>query len=503
MSKLSELQSKRNNISSGGGEKMINAQHNMGKKTARERLDMLFDEGSFIEICGFVTQRYNAMDTNDGVSYEGVVCGYGTVDGRLVYAYAQDYTVLKGSVGEMHTKKIIKTMDMAASMGAPVVGIFDSDGARIEEGLDALCGFGEIFKRCANSSGVIPQIAVVLGNCAGGTAFIPAMSDFTFMTEKISRMFVNGPSVIKGDTNKDITAENLGGAEVSASVSGNASVKTETEEDCFKSVRELLSYLPSNNLDGAFVLECTDDLNRISENLNTACEADYDVKAVISDICDNGEFFEVYKEYAKNIVTGFARFNGMPVGIVANNGELLDGKVSEKGARFVRFCDSFNIPVVSLTDVSGFVADMEQEQNGLARQSAKLAYAFAEATVPKINIILKNAYGSAYLAMNSKQIGADLVYAWQGAEISVIGADTAATLLFDDYENAKNSVDKRQKNIAEYKEKYANPYVAASRGYIDDVIEAATTRPMIISALEMLISKREARPAKKHGNIPM
>ncbi len=506
MSKLNDLQQMRQTIAQGGGADKIKALHDSGKKTARERMEMLFDEGSFFEVDAFVTQRFDNADGLKDVPAEGVVIGYGLVDGRPVYAYAQDYTVLNGSVGEMHAAKICKIMDMALKMGAPIVSILDSDGARIKEGLDALKGYGEIFKKSANASGVVPQIAIVLGQCAGGAAFAPAMADFTFMVDKISHMYVNGPSVVKGSLNDNITADSLGGAEAHATKSGVASFKAASEEECFSQVKKLLSYLPLNNLEGAPVYEGSDDINRVSAALNEMSESGaYTMKGAIAEVLDEGALLEVLPEYAENIITGFGRLDGIGVGIVANreNGEL-DSIASEKAARFIRFCDCFGIPVVTFTDVSGYTVSKEEEYNGIIRRGAKLLYAFAEASVPKINVIVNKAYGSAYVAMNSKHIGADMVFAWPNAEISVMGADGAANIVFeDDIANSDNPVQTRNEKIAEYKEKYASPYMAASRGYVDDVIEPALTRPRLIFALEMLMSKREDRLSKKHGNIPM
>lgn len=508
MGKLNDLQKKRLTIEEGGGAELIKEQHNNGKKTARERIAMLFDQGSFIEVDAFVTQRYDNIGGVENAPAEGVVTGYGTVDGRLVYAYSQDYTVVNGSVGEMHAEKICKVMDMALKMGAPIIGILDSDGARISEGLDVLKGYGEIFRKSATASGVIPQISVVLGQCAGGAAFATAMADFTFMVDKISHVFMNGPSVVKGGTNDDITADNLGGAEVHSTKSGLAAVRCANEEECFAQVKNLLSYLPSNNLDSVPMYDCTDDLNRVSQTLNEIIadsNAVYDMKAVIAEVVDNGEFTEMFAGYAQNIITGFARMNGSSVGVVANAANsLLDSKASEKGARFVRFCDSYGIPVVTFTDAAGYVVDKDEEHNGIIRHGAKLLYAFAEASVPKVNVIVNKAYGSAYIAMNSKHLGADIVLAWPTAEISVMGADGAANIVFEnDIAASDNPIETRNAKIAEYKEKYASPYAAAARGYVDDVIEPDSTRQRVVSALEMLISKRESRPAKKHGNIPM
>lgn len=513
MGKLNDLQNKRFTIEQGGGKEKVKKQHDAGKKTARERIALLFDEGSFVEVDAFVTHRCKEFNmANNDAPGEGVVTGYGTIDGRLVYAYAQDFTVIGGSIGEMHAAKICKVMDMALKMGAPVIGMCDSGGARIQEGVDALKGFGDIFYRTAKLSGVVPQISIVLGPCAGGAVFSPAMTDFVVMSDKTSQMFLTGPSVIKGATGEDVSLEELGGAEVHASKSGVAGIRCKTEEECFAQVKLLLSYLPSNNLETAPMYDCADDLNRVSETLNSIVPEDgntsYNMKSVIAEVVDNGEFVEMFPEYAANLITGFARMNGSTVGILANQPEVISGMLdcnsSEKGARFVRFCDSFNIPVITFTDVPGYLPGTEQEYNGVIRHGAKLFYAFAEATVPKVNVIVRKAYGGAYIAMNSKHIGADMVFAWPTAEIAVMGPEGAANIIFkDDIAASNDPMATRAEKIAEYTEKFTNPYVAASRGYVDDVIEPDSTRPRLISALEMLMSKRESNPAKKHGNIPL
>ncbi len=513
MGKLNDLQKKRYDTLQGGGDEKIKKQHDAGKKTARERIAMLFDEGSFVEIDAFVTHRCKEFNMADNdAPCEGVITGYGTVDGRLVYAYSQDFTVIGGSVGEMHAAKICKIMDMALKMGAPIIGMCDSGGARIQEGVDALKGFGEIFCRTAKLSGVVPQLSVILGPCAGGAVFAPAMTDFIVMADKTSQMFLTGPSVVRGVTGEDISAEELGGASAHAEKSGVAGFHFATEEECIAQVKLILSYLPSNNLETAPQYDCTDSLDRLSEVLNTVVPEDanthYNMKSVIAEVADNGEFVEAFAEYATNLITGFVRLNGATVGVVANQPEVmdgaLDGKASEKGARFVRFCDSFNIPIVTFTDVPGYVVGKEYEHDGIIRQGAKLFYAFAESTVPKVNVIVRKAYGGAYIAMNSKHIGADMVFAWPTAEIAVMGTDGAANIIFkNDIAESNDPMKTRAEKIEEYTEKFANPYVAASRGYIDDVIEPDSTRPRIISALEMLMSKRESNPAKKHGNIPL
>ena len=474
---------------------------------------MLFDEGSFVEIDAFVTHRCTEFDmAKTNAPGEGVVTGYGTVDGRLVYAYAQDFTVIGGSLGEMHAAKICKVMDMAMKMGAPIVGINDSGGARIQEGIDALKGFGDIFYRNTLSSGVIPQISIILGPCAGGAVYSPAICDFIFMVDKTSQMFITGPSVVKSVTGEDVTFDELGGAQTHATKSGVAAMACATEEDCFAQVKDLLGMLPANNLEIAPVYECEDDLNRLSEKLTALVPEDgnksYDIRDIITEIVDNGEFLEMFKAFAPHIVTGCARMNGATVGIIANQPKVMAGSLdcnsSDKGARFVRFCDSFNIPIITFTDVPGYLPGVEQEHSGVIRHGAKLLFAFSEATVPKINVIVRKAYGGAYIAMNSKHLGADMVFAWPTAEIAVMGPAGAANIIFrKDIAAAADPVAARQEKIDEYVDKFANPYVAASRGYVDDVIEPDSTRPRLISALEMLMSKRETRPSKKHGNIPL
>lgn len=511
--KLTELQYRRSQIEKGGGEAKIKKQHDSKKLTARERINMLLDEGSFVELDAFVTHRCSefGMDRVEAPG-EGVVTGYGTVDGRLTYVYAQDFTVIGGSLGEMHAKKICKVMDMAAKMGAPIIGMNDSGGARIQEGIDALSGFGEIFFRNTRNSGVIPQISVIMGPCAGGAVYSPAITDFIFMVEKTSQMFITGPQVIKSVTGEDVTSENLGGASVHASKSGVAHFTAKSDEECIAQIRRLLSFIPSNNLEGTPVSETADDINRLSESLTTIVPDDsgkaYDVKQVIEQIVDGGDFMEVQAEFAKNIIVGFAKMNGISVGIIANQPKFMAGSLdinsSDKAARFIRFCDSFNIPLVTLTDVPGYFPGVDQEQGGIIRHGAKLLYAYSEATVPKINVILRKAYGGAYIAMSSKHVGADIVMAWPTAEIAVMGPDGAANIIFKkDIANSADPIATRAEKIQEYRNKFASPYVAAARGYVDDVIEPDSTRPRIIAALEMLMSKRDSLPAKKHGNLPV
>ncbi len=497
LSKIAELQQKKAELQLGGGKAKIEKQHASGKKTARERIALLLDEGSFIEFDAFVNHRGTKLGMDEvSAPAEGVVTGYGTVDGRLVYIYAQDFTVIGGSLGEMHAKKICKVMDMAMKMGAPIIGINDSGGARIQEGIDALAGFGDIFCRNTLASGVIPQISVIMGPCAGGAVYSPAIQDFTFMVEKTSQMFITGPQVIKAVTGEDVTSEELGGAMTHNSKSGVAHFAYDSEEACIDGIKKLLSYLPSNNLEDAPDYGCNEaDLNRISEKLMSIVpdEANraYDVKEVIAEIADTASFMEVQPEFAKNIVVGFARFGGRSAGIIANQPKVASGSLdmnsSDKAARFIRFCDSFNIPIVTLTDVPGYLPGVTQEHGGIIRHGAKLLFAYCEATVPKINIILRKAYGGAYIAMSSKHVGADVVLAWPSAEIAVMGPEGAANIVFKkEIDASGDPMATRAAKIEEYRNEFANPYEAAKRGYVDDVIEPDSTRPRIISALEML-----------------
>lgn len=415
-------------------------------------------------------------------------------------------------MGEMHAAKITKVMDMAMKMGAPFISINDSGGARIEEGIDALKGFGDIFYRNTLASGVIPQISVIMGPCAGGAVYSPAITDFIFMVDKTSQMFITGPQVIKSVTGEDVTFEKLGGAETHNSISGVAHFRSSSEKECIEQIKKLISYLPDNNLSDVPIVPTQDDINRITDNLVDIIPQDsnkpYDMMEIITSVVDNGDFFEIQKDFAKNIIIGFGRMNGGTVGIVANQPKVaagvLDVNSSDKAARFVRFCDAFNIPIITFTDVPGYLPGVGQEHSGVIRHGAKLLYAFSEATVPKINVIVRKAYGGAYIAMNSKHLGADMVFAWPSAEIAVMGPEGAANIIFKkDIAAADDPMETRKRLIEEYREKFSNPYVAASRGYVDDVIDPATTRIRLISALEMLASKRENRPAKKHGNIPL
>lgn len=511
--KVWELQTRIEKVKQGGGSKRIEKQHSQGKMTARERIEKFLDPGTFTELDMHVTHRANnfGMEKVEAPG-EGVVTGYGTVNGRLVYIYAQDFTVLGGSLGEMHAKKICKVMDMAMKMGAPCIGINDSGGARIQEGVDALSGYGQIFTRNTMASGVIPQIAVIMGPCAGGAVYSPALMDFVFMVEKTSQMFITGPQVIKAVTGEEVSAEQLGGAATHNQKSGVAHFLAKNEEECLEQIRELLSYLPSNNMENAPIVETTDDPGRAEEKLMDIVPIDpnkpYDIRDVIKTVVDEGKILEVQEQFATNIVICFARLNGRSIGIIANQPKVMAGcldiNASDKAARFIRFCDAFNIPIVNFVDVPGFLPGTSQEYGGIIRHGAKMLHAYAEATVPKITLVIRKAYGGAYLAMCSKDLGADQVLAWPSAEIAVMGPEGAANIIFrKDIESSEDPVATRNQKIEEYREKFANPYVAAQRGFVDAVIEPALTRPYLSNSLEMLLTKRETRPAKKHNNIPL
>ena len=503
--KIALMKSKKEHIMEGGGQARIDKQHEKGKMTARERIEKLFDENTFVELDMFVKHRCtNFGQEKKELPGEGVVTGYGTIDGRLVYAFAQDFTVEGGSLGEKHAHKIWKVMDMALKMGAPCIGINDSGGARIQEAVDALSGYAGIFFRNTAASGVIPQISVIMGPCAGGAVYSPAITDFIYMVKNTSQMFITGPAVIKSVTAEEVTAEALGGAMTHNSKSGVAHFAAENEEDCIKQIRYLLSFLPSNNLEDAPIVETGDDPNRQDEGLNTIIpdnpNAPYDMKEIIRALVDNGEFYEVHEHFAKNIICCFARFDGRSVGIIANQPNVmagcLDVDASDKSSRFIRFCDAFNIPLVNLVDVPGFLPGVGQEHSGIIRHGAKMLYAYSEATVPKVTVITRKAYGGSYIAMCCRELGADQVMAWPTAEIAVMGPAGAANIIF------RKDPDKDAKT-AEYVEEFATPYKAAERGYADMVIEPSQTRPHIITALNALASKREVGPAKKHGNIPL
>ncbi len=496
----------------GGGQARIDAQHKKGRLTARERLDLLLDKGSFREVDPFVVHRTTDFGLDEQkFTGDSVVTGWGTIEGRLVYVFSQDFTVFGGSLGEVHAEKICKVMDMAMKNGAPVIGLNDSGGARIQEGVVALGGYADIFLRNTMASGVIPQISAIMGPCAGGAVYSPALTDFIFMTRNTSYMFVTGPDVVKTVTHEEVTQEELGGAAVHSEKSGVCHFVADSEADTLYLIRKLLGYLPQNNMeDPPFVPG--DDPLRMEEELNNIIPDDankpYDIKDVIRLIVDNGQFFEVHENFAQNIVVGFARLGGHSVGIVANQPAVLAGVLdidaSEKGARFVRFCDAFNIPIVTFEDVPGFLPGTYQEHNGIIRAGAKLLYAYCEATVPKLTVITRKAYGGAYCVMSSKHIRSDVNLAWPTAEIAVMGPDGAVSIIFrKELDAAKDPVQRKTELVAEYKEKFANPYVAAQRGYIDDVIEPKETRPRLINALEMFSNKRDSNPAKKHGNIPL
>jgi acetyl-CoA carboxylase carboxyltransferase component len=513
LEKVKELISLREKARLGGGVSRIEAQHNKGKYTARERIAMLLDEGSFEEFDMFVQHR----STNFGIEKtkflgDGVVTGYGTIEGRLVYIYAQDFTVFGGALSETLALKICKVMDQAMKMGAPVIGLNDSGGARIQEGVNALAGYAEIFQRNILASGVVPQISGIFGPCAGGAVYSPALTDFNIMTRGTSYMFLTGPKVVKTVTGEDVTQEQLGGASVHTTKSGVAHFAVDTEEEGFNLIRKLLSYLPQNNLEETPLKVCKDPIDRLDDNLNEiipdSSTQSYDMYEVIGTIVDNGEFLEVHADYAKNIIVGFARFNGQAVGIVANQPRImagcLDSNASRKGGRFVRFCDAFNIPLVTLVDVPGFLPGTGQEYNGVILHGAKLLYAYGEATVPKVTVTLRKSYGGAYCVMSSKHLRGDMNYAWPTAEIAVMGPSGAVEVIFakdvaasDD--PAKMAAEKEE----EYRRAFANPYNAAQYGYIDDVIEPRNTRFRVIRALEQLQTKKLTNPAKKHDNLPL
>ncbi len=511
--KLDQLKEKKEALKLGGGVKGIEKQHKNGKYTSRERIEKLMDPGSFVEVGGFVEHRcVNFGMEKKKAPGEGVVTGYGTIDGRVVYVFAQDFTVIGGSLGEMHAAKIVKVQEMALKVGAPLIGINDSGGARIQEGVDALKGYGDIFYNNTIASGVIPQISVILGPCAGGAVYSPALTDFIFMVDHVSKMFITGPQVIKTVTGEEVSAEQLGGAMTHNKTSGVAQFYDNSEDECFAKIRQLLSFLPQNNLETAPDFQATDDLNRIDEALNSIVPDNpnkaYDMKNIIHALSDGGEFLEYQPYYAENIITGFMRLNGKSVGVIANQPNrmagCLDINASDKAAHFIRTCDSFNVPLLTLVDVPGFLPGTGQEFGGIIRHGAKMLYAYPEATVPKVTVITRKAYGGAYIAMCSRHLGADVVLGWPSAEIAVMGPSGAANIIFrKDIAEADDQNAKRQEKIQEYTDTVANPYIAAARGYIDDVIEPSETRKRIISAFEMLAGKRESRPAKKHGNMPV
>jgi propionyl-CoA carboxylase beta chain len=497
----------------GGGERRIKRQHEKGKLTARERIDALLDPGTFHELDPFVTHRATAFGLDERrTPGDSVVTGWGAVDGRKVYVFAQDFTVMGGSVGEAHGQKVCKVLDLALENGAPVIGINDSGGARIQEGVDSLNAYGEIFYRNTLASGVVPQLSIIAGPCAGGAVYSPALTDFVFMVEGIGRMFITGPDVIRSVTQEEVTAEELGGAEVHSGRSGVAHFATPTEEETFDLVRELLSYLPSNNAEDPPYMAPVDPLDRMDRALDTMVPHDpsepYDMTGIITSIVDEGDFLQVHERYATNLVVGFARMGGHVVGVVAQQPPVLAGVLdidaADKGARFIRFCDAFNVPLVTLVDTPGFLPGLEQEHGGIIRHGAKMIYAYAEASVPKISVVTRKAYGGAYIVMSSKALKGDLCLAWPGAEIAVMGPQGAVDIVFRrELSAAEDREALREKLVQEYREEFAHPYVAARRGYLDDVIPPRETRPRIIRALEMLLDKRVQRPRKKHGSIPL
>ena len=511
--KIQKLRQLREKARLGGGLKRIEKQHAKGKLTARERLALLLDEGSFQELDMFVTHRATEFGMAERKFLgDGVVTGYGTVDGRPVYVFAQDFTVLGGSLGEAHAAKICKVMDLAMKNGAPLIGINDSGGARIQEGVAALGGYADIFLRNTLASGVIPQISAIMGPCAGGAVYSPALTDFVIMVEGTSHMFITGPEVIKAVTHEEVSFEELGGAMTHNAKSGVAHFAVEDEEGAIRLIRRLLSFLPQNNMEDPPFVPSDDPADRMDEELDTIVPDSptkpYDIKEVIRRVVDNGDFLEVHAHYAQNIVVGFARLGGNSVGIVANQPAVLAGVLdidaSDKGARFVRFCDCFNIPIVTFVDVPGYLPGVAQEHGGIIRHGAKLIYAYCEATVPKVTVVTRKAYGGAYCVMSSKHIRGDINYAWPTAEIAVMGPEGAVNIIFrKEIAAAEDPEAERERLVQEYREKFAHPYVAASLGYIDEVIEPHETRPRLIAALEMLRDKRDSNPPKKHGNMPL
>ena len=511
--KIEKLRELRGEARLGGGQQRIDRQHAKGKLTARERLDLLLDEGSFQELDMFVTHRCTdfGMEKNRPLG-DSVVTGWGTVDGRLVYVFAQDFTVFGGSVSKVHGEKICKVMDLAMRNGAPLIGINDSGGARIQEGVDSLWAYGEIFTRNTLASGVIPQISVIMGPCAGGAVYSPAITDFVFMVQETSHMFITGPQVIRAVTGEEVTQEALGGAATHNVKSGVAHFMGADEPQTLALVRRLLAFLPPNNMEDPPWLQPADDPGRVDERLDTLVPDDprqpYDMKEIILRVVDDGDFMEVHQHYAPNLIVGFARMDGRPVGIVAQQPKMLAGVIdinaADKGARFIRFCDCFNVPLVTFCDTPGYMPGVAQEHGGIIRHGAKMLYAYAEATVPKVAVITRKAYGGAYIVMSSKHLRGDINYAWPGAEIAVMGPEGAVNIIGrKEIQEADDPEAKRAELLEDYRDKFANPYVAASKGYIDDVIEPSETRPRLISALEMLQNKQDTNPPKKHGNIPL
>lgn len=511
--KLEELRLKREQSMAGGGPDKIAKQHEAGRNTARERLEMLLDPGSFREIDAFVEHRASNFGMADKKFLgDSVITGWGTIAGRLVYVYSQDFTVIGGSLSEVHAEKICKIMDMAMKVGAPVIGLNDSGGARIQEGVESLAGYANIFLRNTLASGVIPQISVIMGPCAGGAVYSPALTDFIIMVKDTSYMYITGPDVVKTVTHEDVTHEELGGALVHATKSGVCHLVADNETQALLLVRELLSFIPNNNMEDPPFVPTDDDPLRADAELDTIIPDNpnkpYDMKEIIKRVVDDGHFFEIHEQFAMNIVVGFARLGGHSVGIVANQPAVLAGVLdidaSEKAARFIRFCDAFNIPIVTFVDVPGYMPGTQQENAGIIRAGAKLVYAYAESTVPKLTVTTRKSYGGAYCVMSSKHLRGDLNLAWPTAEIAVMGPDGAVSIVFRrELEQAADPVAKKAELVNEYREKFASPYVAAERGYIDDIIEPRDTRARLINGLEVLQNKRDSNPARKHGNIPL
>jgi len=511
--KFNRLQEMRNQSRLGGGEKRIESQHKKGKLTARERIELLVDPNSFEEFDPFVTHRSSDFGLDkQKILGDGVVTGCGKINGRLVYIFSQDFTVFGGSLSEAHAEKICKIMDMAMKVGVPVIGLNDSGGARIQEGVVSLGGYADIFLRNTLASGVVPQISAILGPCAGGAVYSPAITDFILMAKGTSYMFVTGPNVVKTVTHEIVTSEDLGGATTHATTSGVAHFACENEADLITKLKRLLSYMPQNNCEDPPYEETNDPFDREDLELNKIVPENpnqpYDIKEVIKHVADQGTFFEVHEEFAQNIVVGFARLGGRSIGIIANQPAVLAGVLdinsSKKGARFIRFCDAFNIPLLTFEDVPGFLPGTDQEHGGIIKEGAKLLYAYCEATVPKITVITRKAYGGAYDVMNSKHVRGDMNYAWPTAEIAVMGSDGAVEIIFHhDIEKAKDADAEKKRLTEDYRKKFANPYKAAARGYVDDIIEPKTTRSRLIRAFEMLETKKDSNPAKKHGNIPL
>ena len=511
--KLEELKKKTKLADLGGGKERIEKQHRAGKLTAMERINLLLDEGSFQEMDKLVVHQSHDFGTEKRRIYgDGVVTGYGTIDGRTVFIFAQDFTVFGGSLSGANAAKIVKIMDLALKGGAPIIGLNDSGGARIQEGVASLGGYADIFLKNVLASGVIPQISAIMGPCAGGAVYSPAITDFIIMTKDISNMFITGPDVIKAVTNEDVTMEELGGAETHNAISGVAHFAAEDEKHTMALIRELISFIPDNNMEDPPMKETSDPSDRINEDLNLLVPDDpnqpYDMREIIREVLDDNYFFEVQAQYAKNIVIGFGRLGGRSVAIVANQPDHLAGALdisaSDKGARFVRFCDAFNVPLITFEDVPGFLPGVAQEHGGIIRHGAKLLYAFAEATVPKITVITRKAYGGAYCVMASKHIRTDINYAYPTAEIAVMGSEGAVKIIYKhELDKKEGSAKQRELKIKEFREKFANPYIACEKGYIDEIIEPKFTRPKLIAALQMLENKRDKNPPKKHGNIPL